>query len=39
MERMKAEVEAQQGQQQKKVNGSSGSKPKVEERKKPYARL
>jgi len=37
MERMKTEVEAQQGQQQK-VSGSSGSRPRVEERKKPYAR-
>jgi len=37
MERMKAEVEAQQGQQQQKVSGSSRSRPRVEERKKPYA--
>jgi len=38
MEKMKAEVEAQQSQQQQKVSGSSRSRPRVEERKKPYAR-
>ena len=38
MERMKAEVEAQQVQQQQRANGSSGSKPRGEERKKSYSR-
>jgi len=38
MKWMKVEVEAQQSQQQQKVSGSSGSRPRVEERKKLYAR-
>jgi len=37
MERMKVEVEAQQ-QPQQRVSGSFGSRPRVEEKKKPYAR-
>ncbi|XP_027927836.1 uncharacterized protein LOC114184725 [Vigna unguiculata] len=38
MERIKVEVEAQQSQHQQKVDGSSGSTPRIEERKKPYAK-
>ena len=38
MEQMKAEIEAQQVQQQQKASGSSGSRSRVEERKKPYSR-
>jgi len=37
MERMKVEVEAQQ-QPQQRVSGPSGSRPRVEEKRKPYAR-
>ena len=37
MERMKVEVEAQQ-QPQQRVSGPSGSRPRVEEKKKPCAR-
>jgi len=37
MERMKVEVEAQQ-QSQQRVSGPSGSRPRVEEKRKPYAR-
>jgi len=38
MERMKAEIEAQQVQQQQKANESSGSRLRGEKRKKPYSR-
>jgi len=37
MERMKVEVEAQQ-QPQQRISGPSRSRPRVEEKKKPYAR-